>query len=48
MERSADISIDTKRKLGKLLDYTGECEQKLESSRQRLCKMIQFEPYASF
>lgn len=48
MERHADISIETKRKLGKLFYFVGDCEQKLEAMRQKLCKIIAFEPYASF
>ena len=30
MKRKADISIETKRKLGELLNLTGEFEEKLE------------------
>jgi hypothetical protein len=33
-----DISIQTKKKLGKLLTHTGESEQRIEFSRQNLCK----------
>jgi len=43
-----EISIQTKKKLGKLLTHTGESEQKIEFSRQCLCKAQAFEPYAAF
>ena len=47
MERK-ELSIDTKKKCGKLLMYTGEAEGRVEFSRQNLCKTQSFEPYASF
>jgi hypothetical protein len=34
MKRKADISIDTKKKLGCLLNLIGESEEKLERCRQ--------------
>jgi hypothetical protein len=43
-----DISIATKKKLGKLLTHTGESEQRIEFARQSLCKSQAFEPYAAF
>ena len=48
MRRKADICIETKRKLGKILELTGESEQNLEIDRQKLCNCKSFEPYASF
>lgn len=47
MERK-ELSIETKRRLGKLLMFTGEAEQRVEFGRQNLCKTQAFEPYASF
>jgi len=46
--KKKDLSIDTKKKLGKLLMNTGESEQRVEFLRQNLCKTQAFEPYASF
>jgi hypothetical protein len=43
-----EISITSKKKLQKLLTLTGVKEQQLEFSRQNLCKIESFEPYASF
>lgn len=48
MRRKADICIDTKRRLGKILAFTGEQEELLEQARQKLCRLKAFEPYASF
>lgn len=38
----------TVKKLGKLLAFVGESEQRTEFSRQNLCKLKSFEPYAAF
>ena len=46
--KKKDLSIETKKKLGKLLMNTGESEQRIEFARQNLCKTQAFEPYASF
>ena len=46
--RRAQLSIDTKRKLGKILQFTGLSEEQLEIARQKLCKLSLFEPYAAF
>lgn len=43
-----DMSIQTKKKLAKLLTHTGESEQRIEFCRQNLCKAQSFEPYAAF
>jgi hypothetical protein len=48
MKRKPQIHIETIRKLGALLMLYGTGEVMLESERQRLCKLKQFEPYASF
>lgn len=32
------VSIETLHKLGALLVFTGQCEQKIELTRQELCK----------
>lgn len=43
-----EISAATLKKLGKLLAFIGENEQRLEFARQNLCKLREFEPYAAF
>ena len=43
-----ELSIQTKKRLAKLLTHTGESEQKIEFARQNLCKAQAFEPYAAF
>ena len=40
--------MTTMKRLARLLTHTGESEQKVEFSRQQLCKTQAFEPYASF
>ena len=40
--------MQTVKKLGKLLAFTGESEQRVEFMRQNLCKLRSFEPYAAF
>jgi len=42
------LSLETKQKLGKLLAFIGESEQKIEFCRQNLCRLTAFEPYAAF
>jgi hypothetical protein len=42
------VSIETIHKVGALLLFTGQIEQEIELTRQRLCKAIMFEPYAAF
>jgi len=42
------LSLETKKKLGKLLAFIGESEQKIEFARQNLCRLSSFEPYAAF
>ena len=48
MMQPKNMSIGTKKKLAKLLTYTGESEQRIEFCRQNLCKAQSFEPYAAF
>lgn len=48
MMQRKDMSIQTKKKMAKLLTHTGETEQKIEFCRQNLCKAKAFEPYAAF
>ena len=43
-----EISITTKKRLAKILTFTGELELHLEFLRQNLSKLTGFEPYASF
>ena len=43
-----NISMDSVIKMGKLLAFVGESEQKIEYQRQKLCKIRSFEPYATF
>ena len=40
--------MDSVIKMGKLLAFVGESEQKIEYQRQKLCKICSFEPYATF
>lgn len=40
--------MQTLKKLGKLLAFIGESEQRVEFARQQLCKLRSFEPYAAF
>jgi hypothetical protein len=48
MKRKPTVSIDTIKKLGQYLNTIGQSEERLERYRQKLCKLIAFEPYASF
>lgn len=43
-----DVSMATKKRLGKLFMCIGEQEQSIEISRQILCNCPEFEPYSSF
>jgi hypothetical protein len=42
------ISMESVKKMGRLLAFVGEQEQKIERFRQKLCKIRSFEPYATF
>ena len=42
------MSLETKKKLARLLAYIGESEQFIEFYRQNLSKLASFEPYAAF
>ena len=46
--RKDNTCMGTKRKLAKLLTHLGQCEQKIEIARQKLCSLDAFEPYAAF
>ena len=48
MKRKADICIGTIKKLGNLMNFTGESEELIEAERQNLCRILQFEPFAAF
>ena len=43
-----EISVETLKKLGKLLAFIGESEQRIEVTRQACCRLNSFEPYAAF
>lgn len=43
-----EISVVTLKKMGKLLAFIGENEQRCEFARQNLCKLRSFEPYSAF
>ena len=47
-QRKKDISMQTKKRLAKLLACIGEQEQAIEAVRQNLCNSPAFEPYTSF
>jgi len=48
MLNKKEISMTTKKRLGKLFHHVGVQEQKCEQDRQALCRVTSFEPYASF
>jgi hypothetical protein len=43
-----EISLTTKKRLSKILTFTGDLELHLEFLRQNLSKHTAFEPYATF
>ena len=48
LQRRVELCIDTKRMLGRLLAFSGDSEDRIETLRQKLCKIQAFEPYATF
>ena len=48
IDKSQELSIDTKKKLARLLVHIGEAEARAEFARQTLCKTQDFELVEAF
>jgi hypothetical protein len=47
-QRKKEISMQTKKRMAKILACIGDMEQQIEMTRQNLCNSPSFEPYSSF